>query len=180
MTSTLPNTGGPYVMSCGRDRDLESQAAPVSYPDFVLAQLSKCSRPLSGCWAPCVACQSLDTTEARLSAPPELWCKNPGYVLQNIFPGVGPSALPVWGTSDEASPCQGGTKGCVWLGRSRVLLEPWALSSRSTVEVCHSEPKHISQQRPKAMIDTLGITCNPGVYKGVPLTREASAWEGLI
>lgn len=52
MTSPLPNTGGPYVMSCGRDRDLESQAAPVSYPDFVLAQLSKCSRPLSGFWVP--------------------------------------------------------------------------------------------------------------------------------
>lgn len=58
-------------------------------------------------------CQSLDTDKARLSAPPELWCKDPGHVLQSIFPGVGPSALAVRGTSDEASPWQGDTQGRV-------------------------------------------------------------------
>lgn len=82
-------------------------------------------------WPPWVACQSLDTAKARLWAPRELWCKDPSHVLQSILPGVGPRALAVWGNSDEASSCQGGTRGRVWLGGSQILLDPWALSRRS-------------------------------------------------
>jgi hypothetical protein len=52
MTSSLPNTGRPYIMSWGRDRDQERQAAFVSCPHFVLSQLSKSSRPLPGSWVP--------------------------------------------------------------------------------------------------------------------------------
>lgn len=64
---------------------------PCLRPDFVLSQLSKCSRPLLRYW--------MDTAKARLWAPPKLWCVDPGHVLLSIFPGVGPNALPVWGTS---------------------------------------------------------------------------------
>lgn len=116
-------------------------------------------------WAPCVACQSLDTTEAGLLAPPELWCKNPGYVLQNIFPGVGPSALPVWGTSDEASPYQGGTRLCLAGKKSG---SPGALGfeqQASSRSLAFRTQAHIPQ-RPEAMIDPLGITCNPSGIKG--------------
>lgn len=50
MTSPLPNTGRPCIMSCGKDRDQERQAALVSCLDFVLPPLSKCSRPLPSSW----------------------------------------------------------------------------------------------------------------------------------
>lgn len=123
-----------HVMLRGRDRNQERQAALVSDQVLFFHIWVNVADPCQAAgypWPPCVACQSLDTAKARLWAPPELWCEDPGHVLQSIFPGVGPSALAVWGASDEASPCQGDTQGRVWLAGSRVLLEPWALNRRS-------------------------------------------------